>query len=236
MAMKLRKREKHLEIELEGDQSYCLLKIRLRGYCPNEDNVPGNIKNPSLALKRVDKKGSCYGLLLSNINLGCLSLAIPSCAPSEELAEIIQAMLANNNIQDIDEVILDNVEPANVPKTEDTTAEQRVVASDNNNVTNLTLQEHLTQMRDSRDAFPSLVSHLIQKVPDNNLDVLKVPEKNLEVLKGFYRQLAMGSSVRGGYKLLNESLLEGLSCNIFITNFHVHSSAKELWNTCAQYD
>ncbi|GJT89842.1 hypothetical protein Tco_1078687 [Tanacetum coccineum] len=90
----------------------------------------------------------------------------------QELAEIIQAMLANNNIQDIPEVIRafvnnneatkkhkhednlrkwsevidvdalpDNVEPTNVPKTEETTAEQHVVASDNNNVTNLTFQE-----------------------------------------------------------------------------------------------
>ncbi|GJR86610.1 RNA-directed DNA polymerase, eukaryota, reverse transcriptase zinc-binding domain protein [Tanacetum coccineum] len=45
----------------------------------------------------------------------------------------------------------------------------------------------------------------------------------------------MGSSVRGGYKLSNESLLERLSCDIFITNFPVHLSAKELRNTCAQY-
>ncbi|GJS19937.1 RNA-directed DNA polymerase, eukaryota [Tanacetum coccineum] len=45
----------------------------------------------------------------------------------------------------------------------------------------------------------------------------------------------MGSRVHGGYKLSNESLLERLSCNIFITIFPVHLSAKELWNTCAQY-
>ncbi|GJV48255.1 RNA-directed DNA polymerase, eukaryota, reverse transcriptase zinc-binding domain protein [Tanacetum coccineum] len=45
----------------------------------------------------------------------------------------------------------------------------------------------------------------------------------------------MGSSVCGGYKLSNESLLERLSCNSFITNFPVHLSAKKLWNTCAQY-
>ncbi|GJW59143.1 RNA-directed DNA polymerase, eukaryota, reverse transcriptase zinc-binding domain protein [Tanacetum coccineum] len=45
----------------------------------------------------------------------------------------------------------------------------------------------------------------------------------------------MGSSVRGGYKLSNESVLERLPCNIFITNFPVHLSAKELWNICAQY-
>nr|GEV82237.1 hypothetical protein [Tanacetum cinerariifolium] len=51
----------------------------------------------------------------------------------------------------------------------------------------------------------------------------------------FYHELAIGSSVRAGYKLSNESLLERLSCNIFITNFHVHLSAKELWNTCVQY-
>nr|GEV56609.1 RNA-directed DNA polymerase, eukaryota [Tanacetum cinerariifolium] len=45
----------------------------------------------------------------------------------------------------------------------------------------------------------------------------------------------MGSSVRGGYKLSNELVLERLSCNIFITNFPMHLSAKELWNICAQY-
>nr|GEV57189.1 hypothetical protein [Tanacetum cinerariifolium] len=45
----------------------------------------------------------------------------------------------------------------------------------------------------------------------------------------------MGSSVHGGYKLSNESLLERLSCYIFITNFLVHLSAKELWITCEQY-
>nr|GEZ61928.1 hypothetical protein [Tanacetum cinerariifolium] len=46
-----------------------------------------------------------------------------------------------SDVIDVDS-LPDNVEPANVPKTEDTIAEQRVVASDNNNVTNLTLQEH----------------------------------------------------------------------------------------------
>ncbi|GJY38807.1 hypothetical protein Tco_0425171 [Tanacetum coccineum] len=67
----------------------------------------------------------------------------------QELAEIIQAMLANNNIQDIAESddidvddLPDNVEPANVPKTEETTAEQHSIASENNNVTNLTVQKH----------------------------------------------------------------------------------------------
>nr|GEU77763.1 RNA-directed DNA polymerase, eukaryota [Tanacetum cinerariifolium] len=45
----------------------------------------------------------------------------------------------------------------------------------------------------------------------------------------------MGSGVRGGYKLLNESLLEILLCNIFIMNFLVRLSTKKLWNTCAQY-
>nr|GEU91132.1 hypothetical protein [Tanacetum cinerariifolium] len=45
----------------------------------------------------------------------------------------------------------------------------------------------------------------------------------------------MGSNVRGSYRLSNESLLERLSCDIFITNFPVHLSAKELWNTCVQY-
>nr|GEW95462.1 hypothetical protein [Tanacetum cinerariifolium] len=52
----------------------------------------------------------------------------------------------------------------------------------------------------------------------------------------FLSSIAMGSSVRGGYKLSNESLLEILLCNIFIMNFLVRLSTKELWNTCAQYD
>ncbi|GJY48624.1 RNA-directed DNA polymerase, eukaryota, partial [Tanacetum coccineum] len=33
----------------------------------------------------------------------------------------------------------------------------------------------------------------------------------------------------------NASLVERLSCNIFITNFPNHLSAKELWSTCAQH-
>ncbi|GKC07615.1 RNA-directed DNA polymerase, eukaryota, reverse transcriptase zinc-binding domain protein [Tanacetum coccineum] len=37
------------------------------------------------------------------------------------------------------------------------------------------------------------------------------------------------------YKLSNELLLERFLCNIFITNFPVHLSSKELWNSCAQY-
>ncbi|GKE09721.1 hypothetical protein Tco_1413272 [Tanacetum coccineum] len=89
-------------------------------------------------------------------------------AKRKEIAEIIQEMLANNNIQDIGEVIRDfannneatkklkcednlrtwkwsdvinvdalpdNAEPANVPKNEETTVEQYVVASENINVT-----------------------------------------------------------------------------------------------------
>nr|GEW62838.1 RNA-directed DNA polymerase, eukaryota [Tanacetum cinerariifolium] len=35
--------------------------------------------------------------------------------------------------------------------------------------------------------------------------------------------------------LSNESLLERLSCNIFITNFPPLVSAKDLWSTCSQY-
>ncbi|GJV06477.1 RNA-directed DNA polymerase, eukaryota [Tanacetum coccineum] len=36
-------------------------------------------------------------------------------------------------------------------------------------------------------------------------------------------------------KVSNASMLERLSRNIFITNFHVQLSAKELWNTCSKY-
>ncbi|GJW13142.1 RNA-directed DNA polymerase, eukaryota, reverse transcriptase zinc-binding domain protein [Tanacetum coccineum] len=39
---------------------------------------------------------------------------------------------------------------------------------------------------------------------------------------------------RGGSMPSNASLLERLSCNIFITNFPAKLSAKDLWNTCAQ--
>ncbi|GJU96120.1 RNA-directed DNA polymerase, eukaryota [Tanacetum coccineum] len=45
----------------------------------------------------------------------------------------------------------------------------------------------------------------------------------------------MGSSSRGGSKFSNGSLLERLSCNIFITNFSSHLTAKELWNSCTQH-
>nr|GEV57374.1 hypothetical protein [Tanacetum cinerariifolium] len=83
-----------------------------------------------------------------------------------ELAEIIQDnaevihAFANNNeaskkrkrehnvrtwkwsdVIDVDD-LSNNVEPANVPKPEETTPEQHVVESMNNNVTSLTLQEH----------------------------------------------------------------------------------------------
>ncbi|GJS52127.1 hypothetical protein Tco_0625489 [Tanacetum coccineum] len=40
----------------------------------------------------------------------------------------------------------------------------------------------LTQVCGSHDAFSSLVFPLIEKVPENNLEVLKVPDKNLEAL------------------------------------------------------
>lgn len=46
---------------------------------------------------------------------------------------------------------------------------------------------------------------------------------------------AMSSSARGGSKFSNASLLERLSCNIFITNSPAQLSAKDLWNTCVQY-
>nr|GEX91417.1 hypothetical protein [Tanacetum cinerariifolium] len=47
--------------------------------------------------------------------------------------------------------------------------------------------------------------------------------------------LAMASTARGGSMFSNVSVLERLSCNIFLTNFPAKLSAKELWNTCAQY-
>ncbi|GKC53207.1 RNA-directed DNA polymerase, eukaryota [Tanacetum coccineum] len=40
---------------------------------------------------------------------------------------------------------------------------------------------------------------------------------------------------RGDSQHSNASLVERLSCNIFITNFPNHLSAKELWSTCAQH-
>nr|GEX42197.1 transcription factor bHLH84 [Tanacetum cinerariifolium] len=45
--------------------------------------------------------------------------------------------------------------------------------------------------------------------------------------------LDMSSSCRGS-KFSNESLLERISCNIFITNFPPHLTDKELWNTCVK--
>ncbi|GJX99376.1 RNA-directed DNA polymerase, eukaryota [Tanacetum coccineum] len=45
----------------------------------------------------------------------------------------------------------------------------------------------------------------------------------------------MSSNVRGGSKDSNASLLERLSCNIFITNLPSHLTAKELWKTCGMY-
>ncbi|GKB74512.1 hypothetical protein Tco_0935924, partial [Tanacetum coccineum] len=74
------------------------------------------------------------------------------------IAEVIHAFANNNEAtkkckrednlktwkwSDVIDDLSDNVEPANVPKTEETTTEQHVVASENNNVTNLTLQEHV---------------------------------------------------------------------------------------------
>ncbi|GKC96149.1 RNA-directed DNA polymerase, eukaryota [Tanacetum coccineum] len=47
--------------------------------------------------------------------------------------------------------------------------------------------------------------------------------------------MVMAHPVSSGSKFSNESLLERLSCNIFITNFPTTMSAKELWNTCAKY-
>nr|GEY20654.1 hypothetical protein [Tanacetum cinerariifolium] len=46
-----------------------------------------------------------------------------------------------SDVIDVDD-LLDNVEPANVPKTEETTVEHHIVSFENNNVTSLTLQEH----------------------------------------------------------------------------------------------
>ncbi|GJZ16894.1 hypothetical protein Tco_0553017 [Tanacetum coccineum] len=53
-----------------------------------------------------------------------------------------RAYAIDGGICDVIDDLSDNVKPANVPKTEETTAEQHVVASENNNVTNLTLREH----------------------------------------------------------------------------------------------
>ncbi|GJZ52781.1 RNA-directed DNA polymerase, eukaryota [Tanacetum coccineum] len=45
----------------------------------------------------------------------------------------------------------------------------------------------------------------------------------------------MDPMFRGGSQYSNASLLERLSCNIYITNFPKQLSAKELWSTCVQY-
>nr|GEV09756.1 RNA-directed DNA polymerase, eukaryota, reverse transcriptase zinc-binding domain protein [Tanacetum cinerariifolium] len=52
---------------------------------------------------------------------------------------------------------------------------------------------------------------------------------------GVYVGGFMAPPVSSGSKFSNESLLERLSCNIFITNFPTTLSAKELWNTCVKY-
>nr|GEY02710.1 RNA-directed DNA polymerase, eukaryota [Tanacetum cinerariifolium] len=46
----------------------------------------------------------------------------------------------------------------------------------------------------------------------------------------------MAPNDRGGSKSSNVSMLERLSCNIYITNFPKQLSAKELWHTCAKFD
>ncbi|GJX18091.1 hypothetical protein Tco_0218923 [Tanacetum coccineum] len=78
---------------------------------------------------------------------------------NQDIAEVIRAFVNNNeatkkckrednlrtwkwsDVVDVDD-LSDNVKPVNVPKLEETIAEQHVVASVNNNVTGLTLQEH----------------------------------------------------------------------------------------------
>ncbi|GJZ78741.1 RNA-directed DNA polymerase, eukaryota [Tanacetum coccineum] len=45
----------------------------------------------------------------------------------------------------------------------------------------------------------------------------------------------MAFNDRGGSKYSDVSMLERLSCNIYITNFPKQLSAKELWNTCAKF-
>nr|GEV07650.1 probable 1-deoxy-D-xylulose-5-phosphate synthase 2, chloroplastic [Tanacetum cinerariifolium] len=35
--------------------------------------------------------------------------------------------------------------------------------------------------------------------------------------------------------MANASMLERISCNIFITNFHAYFSSKDLWNTCSKF-
>nr|GEW07774.1 RNA-directed DNA polymerase, eukaryota [Tanacetum cinerariifolium] len=52
----------------------------------------------------------------------------------------------------------------------------------------------------------------------------------------FFAIFVMVSKFRGGSQYSNASLLERLSCNIFITNFPKQLSAKELWSTWAQYE
>ncbi|GKB37028.1 retrovirus-related pol polyprotein from transposon TNT 1-94 [Tanacetum coccineum] len=94
------------------------------------------------------------------------------------------------------------------------------------------LKDHSKSTKKHKSSMYATVQKL-KKDSWKELQFSLVDNSKLNV--GFYRQLAMGSGVHDGYKLLNESLLERLSCNIFITNFPVHLSAKKLWNTCAQY-
>nr|GEU36939.1 zinc finger, CCHC-type, retrotransposon Gag domain protein [Tanacetum cinerariifolium] len=67
------------------------------------------------------------------------------------------------------------------------------------------------------------VAEVAKEVVEMAKEVIRVVR---EVVEGFSRQLSMSSSVRGGYKISNGSLLEILSCNF---------SSKKLWNICAQY-
>ncbi|GJY63621.1 hypothetical protein Tco_0465081 [Tanacetum coccineum] len=59
-------------------------------------------------------------------------------------------------------------------------------------------------MCDSRDAFSSLVFPLIQKVSENNLEVLKAPKKNLEVLKVILPHKISTSSILSFWLLHND--------------------------------
>ncbi|GKA57556.1 hypothetical protein Tco_0756744 [Tanacetum coccineum] len=61
-----------------------------------------------------------------------------------------------SEVIDVD-ALPNNVEPANVPKTKETTAEQHFVASENKNVINLTLQEPVNPIMAAESDVPQLV-------------------------------------------------------------------------------
>nr|GEX68669.1 transducin/WD40 repeat-like superfamily protein [Tanacetum cinerariifolium] len=79
-----------------------------------------------------------------------------------------------SDVIDVDS-LPDNVEPANVLKAKDTTAEQRVVASDNNNVTNLTLQEHSGLMKTCLLLLLALDTILNPAMPSGPKGLITIP-------------------------------------------------------------